>query len=190
MPVILVGRTHYQVGKRLWEIIGSLKDFGVGRMVVRSTLERYPEPSFFRILSAQPEMDTGRPYRDEDNLRGKVLVERVFRGVNMGVVDISKSAYKTDFKLIHKHEEHKYLEALKNFKPPEVKILPQTMEMPPLLKIIAERENHECKEMKLVINNTRTYKLAEDGETPTVKISLQLENPASPELYEGVLNTS
>ncbi|XP_066951226.1 small ribosomal subunit protein mS34 isoform X1 [Macrobrachium rosenbergii] len=190
MPVILVGRTHNHVGKRLWEIIGYLKDFGVGRMVARSAHERYPEPSFYRILSARPQMDTGRPYMDEDNIKGKVLVERVFRGVNEGVVDLSKSAYKTDFKLIHKHEEHRYLEALKNCKPKEAKILPQTIELPPLLKIIAERENHECKELKLVVNNTRTYRLAEDGETPNVNITLGLQTPASPELYEGVLNKS
>lgn len=187
MPIILVGRTHNQVGKRLWEIIGSLKDFGVGRMVLRSCYEKYPEPSYYRIVSARPEMDTGRPHMDEDNTKGKVLVERVFRGVNKGVGDVSKIAYKTEFQLVPKHHEYKYILAAKECKEPEVKLLPPTMEMPPLLKILAERDHHESKDLKLVIQKTRTYRLAEDGETPTVELHLGLGSPASPQLYEGVL---
>lgn len=34
-------------------------------MVVRSRFERYPEPCFYRIVSAEPEFDTGRPHMDE-----------------------------------------------------------------------------------------------------------------------------
>merc|ERR1711915_291207 len=123
-----------------------------------------------RILSARPEMDRGRAFRDEDFLKGKILVEKVFRGRNYGVVDISKAAYKTDYRLIPKHEEHKYLERTEEFKEPEMKIFPQTMEMPPLLKIVAERENHQYKELKLVIvKQNKSYRLAEDGETANVE---------------------
>lgn len=52
-----VGRKSELVGKTLWEILGNLKDFGVGRIILRNSLaSRYPEPSYFRILkvTAQP----------------------------------------------------------------------------------------------------------------------------------------
>lgn len=48
-----VGRTTDFKGKSLWEIVGCLKNFGVGRVVVRSVFERYPEPSFMRIVKVE-----------------------------------------------------------------------------------------------------------------------------------------
>ena len=71
----------------------------------------------------------------QENTKGKVVVEELFNGRYLGVRDKSKVAYKTDFRLVHKHEEHKCIEAFKNAETPEVKIFPQTMEMPPLLKV-------------------------------------------------------
>lgn len=49
----LVGRTTDFKGKTLWEIVGSLKNFGVGRVVVRNMFQRYPEPCFMRILKVE-----------------------------------------------------------------------------------------------------------------------------------------
>lgn len=71
----------------------------------------------------------------QDNMRGRVTAEQIFRGKNMGIVDISKASYKTDFRLIHKHEEAKYLQKAKESSPCDVRIFPQTMDMPPLLKV-------------------------------------------------------
>lgn len=49
-----VGKKTTFVGKTLWEIIGNLKDFGIGRVVIRNThLERYKEPSYLRILEVK-----------------------------------------------------------------------------------------------------------------------------------------
>lgn len=48
-----VGRTTDFKGKTLWEIVGSLKNFGVGRLVVRHTFNRYSEPSFMRIVKVE-----------------------------------------------------------------------------------------------------------------------------------------
>lgn len=45
-------RTDFQ-GKSLWEIVGSLKHFGVGRIIVRSVFGRYPEPSFMKIVKVE-----------------------------------------------------------------------------------------------------------------------------------------
>lgn len=49
----LIGRTNDFKGKTLWEIVGNLRDFGVGRYVKRSMFERYPEPSFMKIVRVQ-----------------------------------------------------------------------------------------------------------------------------------------
>lgn len=45
-----IGRTTDFKGKTLWEIVGNLKNFGVGRIVVRSMFERYPEPCYMKII--------------------------------------------------------------------------------------------------------------------------------------------
>lgn len=51
--VKLIGRKNDFHGKTLWEIVGNLKNFGVGRVVVRNMFERYPEKSFMRILKVE-----------------------------------------------------------------------------------------------------------------------------------------
>jgi hypothetical protein len=53
MPIKYIGRTTTFKGKTLWEIVGNLKNFGVGRIVVRSTFERYPEPSYLKICKVE-----------------------------------------------------------------------------------------------------------------------------------------
>jgi len=54
MPYKFIGRATNGYGKTLWEIVGNLKDFGVGRVFARNLFERYPEKSWFRILEVQP----------------------------------------------------------------------------------------------------------------------------------------
>jgi small subunit ribosomal protein S34 len=53
MPIKYIGRTTTFRGKTLWEFVGNLKNFGVGRIVVRSTFERYPEPSYLKICKVE-----------------------------------------------------------------------------------------------------------------------------------------
>lgn len=53
MPYKYIGRTHDFKGKTLWEILGNLKNLGVGRIIARSRMERYPEPSFIKILKVE-----------------------------------------------------------------------------------------------------------------------------------------
>lgn len=45
-----IGRTHDFAGKTLWEIIGNLKNYGVGRLIVRHRFDNYPEPCYIKIL--------------------------------------------------------------------------------------------------------------------------------------------
>lgn len=53
MPYKYIGRTTDFRGKSLWEILGNLKNFGVGRILVRSRYERYPEPTFIKVLKVE-----------------------------------------------------------------------------------------------------------------------------------------
>lgn len=53
MPYKYIGRTTTFKGKTLWEIVGNLKNFGIGRIVARSTFERYPEPTYLKILKVE-----------------------------------------------------------------------------------------------------------------------------------------
>jgi len=50
MPIKFIGRTTDFKGKPLWEILGNLRNHGVGRIVIRNRLQRYPEPSYMKIL--------------------------------------------------------------------------------------------------------------------------------------------
>lgn len=53
MPYKYIGRTTDFKGKTLWEILGNLKNFGIGRIITRSKFERYPEPSYIKILKVE-----------------------------------------------------------------------------------------------------------------------------------------
>lgn len=54
MPYKYIGRTTDFKGKTLWEIVGNLKNFGVGRYVTRNMFaERYPEPTYMKILKVE-----------------------------------------------------------------------------------------------------------------------------------------
>jgi len=74
----------------------------------------------------------------QENLFGRVIVEKVFRGKSFGEFDLSKTAYKNDFKLIPKDEEEFYLsrtmkaEDIEKLKKP----LPEFIQFPPLLRVM------------------------------------------------------
>lgn len=54
MPYVYVGHAHgFAKGKTLWEIIGNLKNFGVGRIFTRD-IYKYPEPTYFKVVKVEP----------------------------------------------------------------------------------------------------------------------------------------
>ncbi|KPI97443.1 28S ribosomal protein S34, mitochondrial [Papilio xuthus] len=184
-----VGRTTDFKGKTLWEIVGSLKNFGVGRIIVRSVFERYPEPSFMKIVKVET-------CPDEERRRVRVWVEKTFRGKKLEkLTEIYRTSYKPDYKLIPKHEEANLLKSIKDVHDfPDV-ILPRTIEMPPLMKkfIMKDHENKGMENLKeyvmpLSYNSSpnRVARIAEGDEKPTVQFTMGLGKPASPSLYEGV----
>ncbi|XP_015122745.1 uncharacterized protein LOC107045123 [Diachasma alloeum] len=194
MPVKLIGRTTDFSGKSLWELVGNLKNHGKGRIVVRQRFQRYPEPSFIKIIKVgalPPEVLTSPKYATETIRRCMALAETTFRGKKDVIKQIDHATYKTDFRLVPKDEEHKYLNWVDR---PEV-ILPRTMELPPLLCEIMVR-NLKAKgqevdkppemEIKYNLGGIKVYRIAKEGETPTTVPKISLGKPASPGLYANV----
>ncbi|XP_032673024.1 uncharacterized protein LOC116844948 [Odontomachus brunneus] len=176
MPIKLIGRTTDFKGKPLWEILANLKNFGVGRIVVRNRFQRYPEPCYMKILKVAAMPSSDKPYSDRKVV---VLVERVFRGLkNPYPSQLYGATYKADYMLIPKDQEHLYLQS--TVPPPEKKILPKTGEFPPLylqllLRQMKVKDIPEQEQPKLPIKynitnmDIKNYKIAEEGETPTMK---------------------
>ncbi|XP_050547378.1 uncharacterized protein LOC126909053 [Daktulosphaira vitifoliae] len=149
MPPKLIGRATNLYGKTLWEIIGNLKNAGVGRLITRNSYDRYEEPSFFKVLAVEPTAQI-------ENSARKVIVhvEKIFRGNHYKEpIEIFRVSYKPDYRLIPKDEEQDWWDRLANCKP-RVKIVPGSFELPPLMKLIMERDSKEIK--KTLPLNVRT----------------------------------
>lgn len=79
-----VGKQSELVGKTLWEIVGNLKDFGVGRIIVRNSYaNRYTEPCFMRIREVKAEPNEVPPkiqrFRWPNDFRDKdVSLQQIF----------------------------------------------------------------------------------------------------------------
>lgn len=181
MPIKLIGRTTDFKGKPLWEILGNLKNFGVGRLVIRNRFQRYPEPCYMRILKVAGMPLPTEPYTDRKVM---VLVERVFRGhKNSKPVQLDSATYKADYQLVPKDQEHLYLN---NTKVPEMRILPRTTNLPPLFSQMVIRQMKEKGEtapaepqLTLLYNlegaSFKNYRVAEECETPTVKLNFKVD---------------
>ena len=57
MAIQYIGKTSSYEGKRLFDILCRLKNFGVGRIVVRNHyLQQYSEPTYYIITKVEPDM--------------------------------------------------------------------------------------------------------------------------------------
>ncbi|XP_011881942.1 PREDICTED: uncharacterized protein LOC105569815 isoform X2 [Vollenhovia emeryi] len=181
MPIKLIGRTTDFKGKPLWEILGNLKNFGVGRLVIRNRFQRYPEPCYMRILKVAGMPLPDRPYNDR---KVAVLVEKVFRGQkNPRPVQLDSATYKADYVLIPRDRERVFLE---NTKVPEMKILPTTTDLPPLFSQLLIKQMRArgvaapaVPKLNLRYNfeasSVKNYKVAEENESPTVKLNFSVD---------------
>lgn len=123
----------------------------------------------------------------------KVLVERTFRGqTKEKPVLIESASYKADYRLIPKDEEAEYCKCKVPIQTAE-RILPRTIEFPPVLKqlLMTEMEKKgETEELVLDVicqqGRESKYRIANEGEKPNVEIPLGLGTPASPDLYKGI----
>ncbi|KFB48790.1 AGAP006953-PA-like protein [Anopheles sinensis] len=172
-----IGRTNDFRGKTLWEIVGNLKNFGVGRIVVRSMFERYPEPSFMKIVKVEALPN------EEPTRKVRVTVEKTFRGQKSpNLVQIESVSYKADYRLLAKHEEASYCKLVER----QEKIFPREIDLPPLLKEFVARETGMPAPkvpIKLKVGRESRYRVAEGNEQPTVQVTMNIGKPASPSLY-------
>jgi len=124
-------------GKPLFHILSNLKNFGRGRIITRAGFKEDENPSFYRVLFAQPLMD-------QKNEEGRVIVEKVRNGVKYTEpVDLSKIAPLPDFLLIPKDEENTFCKwsELRDYSVDKDYVSePKYYTMPPLLKLYMERE--------------------------------------------------
>ena len=141
MPYKYIGKPSVHYGKRLFKLLCQLKNFGQGRIVYLSHEQNQPEPSFYRILLAQPEMD--------DKLEnGRIVAEKIQNGKRrLKPVILSSEAQYPDWKLVPKDEEDKFCQwdKIKDFvHSRDAEPKPKYFEMPPLLKLVIarNRESH------------------------------------------------
>ncbi len=120
----------------------------------------------------------------------KVFVEKTFRGRTLPKpVEILSTSYKTDYQLIPKNKE---AEVCRPCKEPQIKILPQNIEFPPLLREFVIKETGQPNpQLKVIVMRGREklVRVAEDGETPNAEVSMSLGTPASPNLYKHLQNS-
>lgn len=120
------------------------------------------------------------------------LTEKIFRGVKAEhLVQIDSISYKSDYLLIPKEEEH----LLGAIVPPKEKILPKTMEFPPLVKELLQRQMKNqgipVTEPRLNIkynfnNKFTTNRIAEEGETPDFEVKMTLQRSKNSKLYSNI----
>lgn len=110
-------------------------------------------------------------------------MEKTFRGQTYPkLVEISSVSYKADYRLLPKHEEESYCRTVQRAE----KIIPREIDLPPLLKEFVQRETGKSGPkipIKLKPGHNNVYRLAKDGEEPTVEICMGIGKPASPNLY-------
>jgi len=137
MPITQVGLDAVHHGKKLFPLLCHLKNFGKGRIVYSTLEQQFPEPSFYKILLAQPEMDDAMRY-------GRIVAERVYRGkrfkepYNMA----GKQTIFPDFRLVPKDQEDEFCRwsEIVDYDPSaHAPARSKYMEMPPLLKLVMER---------------------------------------------------
>ncbi|KAK9887128.1 hypothetical protein WA026_020575 [Henosepilachna vigintioctopunctata] len=191
MPYKYIGRTLDHKGKTLWEIIGNLKNCGIGRVIARNMFERYPEPTFMRILEVEAHPSPEKITMD-DRRRVKVLVDYTFRAKRLPEpLIIDAISYKADYKLIPKDEEANYCKG--NSIP--MKLMPKMIELPPLLKELVIRDNIANnepidKDNEIEIAYKRgpfaNFRPVKENEKPDVEVTLGVGEPITPSLYKGI----
>ncbi|CAB0033621.1 unnamed protein product [Trichogramma brassicae] len=154
MPFKYIGKTTDFKGKSLWEILGNLKNFGEGRLILRNRFQRYPEPCYYKVLKV--EALPNYKVSSYDKRKCITLVQNTFRGnTDPNPIQKESSTYKSDYALVPKHEEHKYLNS--KLVHEKRKELPFSIPLPPLLRETyktKDNDDHSNLEMTVFYNRT------------------------------------
>lgn len=114
-----------------------------------------------------------------------MTVEKTFRGRHYpNPVEIFSASYKPDYQLIPKHMEAEFCKVT----PTRVeKVLPTEIELPPLLRVFVEKETGEKNPkipLKLKQTKEKFYRLAKDGEKPTMDVGMGLVKSLNDQLLK------
>ena len=116
MPYVKVGLDPIHHGKKLYDLLCNLRNFGRGRIIYSTIEQKFPEPSFYRILLAQLEMDFNNPntYNTGSGKNwmkigtsSRIVTERVYRGMRYTTpfnltAELNKQLQFPDYRLVPK----------------------------------------------------------------------------------------
>lgn len=154
MPYVRIGLDPIHNGKRLFDLLCNLKNFGRERIIYSTLEQKYQEPSFYRILLAQLEMDLDKPHTfgkekpwTQTGTSSRIVTERVYRGMRYTepfnlTAELNKQMQFADYRLVPKDEEELFCRwnEVQDYDP--VKHAPERskyMEMPPLMRLVVAR---------------------------------------------------
>lgn len=128
MSKIYYGKKTKHCGKRAFEILCRLKNFGIGRVLQRNMFkEEWPdEPTYYKVVECEPQMDS-------DLAHGRLWVREVHRG-KMYPTLREIWPWHPDYDLVPKHEEPDFSKfpILGQDKSLQT-VLPATCQVPPLM---------------------------------------------------------
>uniref|UniRef100_A0A914GWV3 Uncharacterized protein n=1 Tax=Globodera rostochiensis TaxID=31243 RepID=A0A914GWV3_GLORO len=118
-------------GKFLWEILAQLRGLGVGRYVTKTEwTRRWPDqPSYLRIVKARPAMDRWLQ-------EGRLWADWTFRGRHLGLFEFDSDLNRSDWILIHKHEEKNFTEDKQRMASLNI---PSSFPIPPLQQLLSNK---------------------------------------------------
>jgi len=195
MPLVKVGLDAVHHGKKLFPLLCNLKNFGKGRIIYSTLEQQFPEPSFYRILLAQPEMD-------EEMQFGRIVAERVYRGVKFDAPFnmAGKQTKFPDYRLVPKDEEDMFCRWNEVEDYQASKHAPKRaahMEMPPLLRLVMERSRtsrgESTAEKDFLLPAHKIYKegdyyVDESREPESNDMSLHLEDQFKTHLKHDIMS--
>ncbi|KAL1451499.1 hypothetical protein WDU94_005870 [Cyamophila willieti] len=193
--ITYIGRTTDFSGKTLWEIVGNLKNYGVGRLVYKHKMLRYPEPSYYKILKVLPIQHDGNLENPHENFRKVIVfVASVFRGhMDPGVHEIFSTSYKPDYRLVPKHEEQDWIRRTEECER-KINYIDPYIDMPPLLKKVVARDLELANQsatpdkfklpLQVHTGYNNTTRLADESHPANIKLESFFGTPLSPELYQ------
>lgn len=136
--IVYIGKPSKYHGKRIFQILVNLKNFGVGRILERiSSTEKHGKKTFCIVKEAYPQMDKELAF-------GLVYVEQYHQEERLpGLTEILPT--NPDFRLVPKHEEKEYLEIAAKApvlgKDVPKTLLPKYYHLPPLMAESLNRRN-------------------------------------------------
>lgn len=173
MPITYIGRSTKCVGKPLFHILLNLKNFGIGRMVIRGSLKRFPEPIYYIIRRVHPLMD-------EKNLFGVVWAEHVWRGWKIPELKRIQCSYKADWQLVPKEEEKYFSDSVKEI---PTRIRPKYKLLPPVMELSIKQQ---MKMKGITVPNELKIEMVYIKDYPYYKVEAIEEKPI-PSSYKSVL---